>query len=220
MKASYLYMLIVIVGGLFSCNRDDNFTYPTGMVGSSKIVYFPSIKINGDKLIILHKGDTYTEPGAVAILNGASVQYTTTGTVDTNTGDVYDLVYTASNPQGYTASDWRTVVVIDDANVAANDFSGTYQKTSPSVGKTSTWTKTAPGMYTVENPGGSAGVGLTVLAVNCSGNKIKIPHYISADFGEVSSASETYFPSLTPIEYSWIFNAGGYGAYLRTFTKQ
>ena len=71
---------------------------------------------------------------------------TTTGSVNTSVPGVYDLTYTAKNDQGYTASEWRTVVVIGD-DVSGNDFSGTYIRTNP-TGVNSTWTKVADGVYT------------------------------------------------------------------------
>jgi hypothetical protein len=88
------------------------------------------------------------------------------------------------------------------------------------TGVTSTWTKIGDGIYSVENPGGSAGVGQTVIAVNYTDTKIAIPHQISADFGEVSSANETYSLTPPPPTYTWVFLAGGYGTGPRTFTKQ
>ncbi len=215
----YLFILFVFCIAT-SCNKS-NFNYPAGTVGISKIIYFPSISINGSKLIIISQGSTFTDLGASAILNGDTTSYTTSvspGPVDPNTPGVYNFVYTASNAQGYTATDWRTVVVIGN-DVAGNDFSGTYLRAATNV--TSTWTKDSTGVYTVENPGGaSVGAGETVIAVNYTGSKIAIPQQISEDFGQVSSSSETYNASASPITYSWIFYAGGYGTSLRTFTKQ
>ena len=216
MKIKYLIAIIFAVSTFAACNKDD-FNYPPDTVGISKIIYFPSVTINGDRLIILKEGDTYTEPGAVATLNGQPTDITTTGSVNTSVPGVYDITYTAKNEQGYTASDWRTVVVIGN-DVSNNDFSGTYLRAA--TGITSTWTKISDGVYSVENPGGSSGVGLTVIAVNYTDDQIKIPHQISPDFGEVSSADETYDASAEPITYSWVFYAGGYGTSLRIFTKQ
>jgi len=146
-------------------------------------------------LVIIDQGGTFSDSGATAIVNGASVQYTVTGSVDPNTPGVYMLSYSAqSTPPGYSSSDWRTVVVIG-SDVSANDFSGTYLRSA--TGITSTWTKTAEGVYSVENPGGATvGVGLKVIAVNYTGTKITIPQQISPDYGQVSSASESY--NLTP----------------------
>jgi len=215
MKIKILFLSLFAVAVLASCKKDD-FNYPAGTVGISKIINFPTIAIKGDRLFIINQGTTYTDPGVTAILAGAPTQYTTSATVSTSQGGVYNLVYTASNPEGYKATDWRTVVVIG-SNAAGNDFSGTYLRAA--TGVTSTWTKTAPGVYNVENPGGAvAGAGLNVIAVNYSGTSITIPKQDSPDFGIVSSASESY-TTAPPATYKWIFFAIGYGTGLRTFVK-
>jgi len=201
-----------------SCNKSDNFNYPAGTVGISKIVYFPAISTNGNRLVIMAQGGIFTDSGATATLGGSTAKYTTTGSVDATTPGVYGLVYTSANAQGNTASDFRTVVVIG-SDVSANDYSGPYLRSS--TGQLCNWTKTATGVYSVENPGGaSVGVGKFVIAVNYTGNMITIPQQISPDYGLVSSSSETYNATSAPITYSWIFHAGGYGTSLRIFTKQ
>ena len=212
--ASFISVLIIS-----SCAKKEEFNNNDQHVGkNSRIIYFPSVTIKGDRLIILDVGASFTEPGVTAVLNNEPVTFTTTGSVNTASPGVYVLEYGAANQEGYTASDWRTVVIIGN-DVAANDFSGTYNRAVTNVN--STWTKTANGVYTVENPGGAGvGAGLEVIAVNYQGNKIAIPRQISPDFGEVSSGNETYTPTPLPAKYSWSFFAGGYGTQLRTFIKQ
>jgi Domain of unknown function (DUF5011) len=218
MKIKIILVLGIATLANASCNKGSDFNYPAGTVGISKIIYFPAVSIIGNRLIIIAQGSAYTDPGVTSTLAGANVTPTITGTVDPTTPGVYVINYSASNPQGYSASDWRTVVVIG-SDVAANDFSGTYLRAA--TGVTSTWTKDSTGVYTVENPGGaSVGAGETVIAVNYTGSMISIPQQISPDFGEVSSSSETYSATASPVSYSWIFHAGGYGTGLRTFTKQ
>jgi hypothetical protein len=218
MKIKIILVILLATVANFSCNKSKDFNYPAGKVGISSIVYFPLVSIIGEHLTIISQGANYTDPGVNSTLNGQTVTPTVAGSVDANTPGVYVITYTAANPQGYTASDWRTVVVIG-SDVAANDFSGTYLRAA--TGVTSTWTKDSTGVYTVENPGGaSVGAGSTVIAVNYTGSKISIPQQISPDFGEVSSSSETYNAGASPVTYSWIFHAGGYGTSLRTFTKQ
>ena len=213
---------------IFSCSKS-NFSYPTGTVGISKIVYFPIISINGPRYTAVVQGSAFNDPGAAAILNGDTTAYTVTGNpgpVSTGTPGVYTLTYTSSNAQGYTASDWRIVVVIpasvaSDPVVSTNDFSGVYLRVA--TGVTSTWTKIGTGVYTVENPGGAtAGVGNIAIAVNFSGNIVSIPSQYDPNFGAtISTSSETYNAAASPITYSWVFNdAPTYGSSLRTFTKQ
>ena len=190
-------------------------------MGHSTIIYFPSVVINGQHLIILQQGDTYNDPGVKATLGGSPITATPSTTVNTSVAGVYNINYVAKNQQGYTASDWRTVVVIG-SDVSANDFSGTY--TRAATGVTSTWTKTGNGQYIVDNPGGAAvGAGYKVIVVNYQGNKIAIPKQYATDpsgvTGIVSSTSETYNASANPVSYSWVFLAGGYGTGLRTFSK-
>ncbi|MFI5185310.1 MAG: immunoglobulin-like domain-containing protein [Chitinophagales bacterium] len=224
MKISSISVSVLIVIVLLSCNKTD-FNYPAGMVGISKIVYFPSIQINGDKIAAVNEGISYTDPGATAILNGTAVQYTTSITITSTTSPgIYVVNYTAANPEGFTASDFRIVVVIPsgmvaDPVVSANDFSGTYLR--PATGITSTWTKIGPGTYKVENPGGAGvGAGLYVIVENTSGNSVTIPSQNSPYYGGVvSSSNENYNPG-PPASYTWIFHASGYGTGVRSFVKQ
>lgn len=207
---------------LFASCKKDEINNTETQVGQSKVIFFPSVQAKGEKFIILNQGQTYTEPGVTAMINGKDVQYETNTTVNTAVPGVYNLVYSAKNAEGYSSSDWRTVVVIGN-DVAANDFSGTYLRPGFAA---STWTRKAQGVYEVDNPGGApTGIGFKVIAVNYQGTKIKIPRQVAFDPAdgtdkEVSSTSETYNPSSTPVKYSWAFLAGGYGTQVRNFEKQ
>jgi len=203
-----------------SCNKETIVDTPT-QVGISKVAYYPSIAINGPKFIAVTEGDGYTDPGAVAMLNGDTTTYTTSMTIDASTtSGVYTINYTATSPDG-SNSDQRIVVVVPASVVAdpviiANDYSGVYLRAA--TGVTSTWTKLSTGVYTVENPGGSSGVGLLVVATNYSANNIQIPTQNSPYFGGiVSSSATTYDPLGT---YTWVYFAPGYGTGPRTFVKQ
>ena len=227
MKQSIIKLFIVCTGVVFvmGCAKDPSFNYAEGTVGSSKIVYFPSVAIQGDRLIIMDQGGTYTDPGVEAKLNGQDVPVTTTGTVDPATPGVYDIEYSAQSPDGYSASDWRTVVVIStDAAIDANDFTGDYKRDL--TGTISAWTKTGRGVYTVDNPGGAGvGAGFIVVVVNYDGDKISIPHQQAFDpsingLNTISSNSEEYIKTPAPVNYQWALTAGGYGTQLRFFVKQ
>jgi hypothetical protein len=138
--------------------------------------------------------------------------------VNTSTPGIYNVVYSAKNKDGFSASTTRTVAVYStDATAAANDFSGNYARTTN--GSIATWTKIAPGVYTVFNPGGAPGTNLTVIVFNPTGLTIKIPPQKGPDGNTTTSANESY--TLTPSpRYTWQIINPGYGTALRTFIKQ
>lgn len=224
MKIKTILFLLIGLVIISSCNKKDDFNYTDGTVGISSIVYFPIIATKGNRIIAVTQGSTFTDPGATATLNGATTTYTTTPTVNTATPGIYTLTYTAKNAQGFTATDWRMVVVAptsvaSDPVASTNDFSGKYLRAA--TGVTSTWTKIATGVYTVENAGGAtSGVGLLVVAVNYSGNVISIPTQTDPYYGGTVSSSGAAYTKSTPAQYSWVFNASGYGTGVRTFVKQ
>jgi hypothetical protein len=215
---------IKIISGLFlfsmvaACSKKESIIKTDVTVGHSKIVFFPSLSVKGDKLMIIQPGGTFTDPGALATLNDKPTQFTTTGTVNLATPGIYILNYEAKNEQGFSASDYRTVVVIGN-DVSGNDFSGTYARyvSGAPNGQTSTWTKIANGVYTVVNPGGATGV--TATAVNYTGTKIAIPQQVTAA-GNFSSTDGVYYPTAVPPYYEWKIVNPGYGTALRTFKKQ
>jgi hypothetical protein len=218
-----LFAMLATIGSM-SCNKQTVVDNATN-VGISKIVYFPSVTIKGDRVVAFTQGTTFTDPGVNATLNGKPATVVTSPTISSSTtAGVYTVTYTATNPEGYTASDWRYVVVVptsavNDPVVAANDFSGTYLRAA--TGITSTWTKVSTGVYQVENPGGaSVGVGKIAVVTNLSGNNISMPAQNDPDFGGQVSTSGAVYSTTPPPSYHWVFNAGGYGTGVRTFVKQ
>jgi Domain of unknown function (DUF5011) len=218
------FCLLLSIVLLQACSKEPTYDETDDMVGSSKVVYFATVAIKGERLMIIDQGSTFTDPGVTAELNGQPVPAPTSGTVNVNVPGVYVLEYTASNPEGFTASDWRTVVVMStSAQVTNNNFAGTYVRDN---GVKVFWTKTGRGVYTVDNPGGAGvGVGFLVTLVNYEGNKIAIPQQLAFDpsisgLNTVSSASEVYNASAVPVSVKYAFLAGGYGSQVRNFTKQ
>lgn len=202
----------------YGCAKKDTFNNSDTKVGHSTVVFFPTIETNGERLVILNVGDSYTDEGATAILNQASADYTTTGSFDTNVPGVYVIQYETKNEQGFGVTDFRTVVVIGD-DVTGNDFSGTYARYVDGApnGQTSTWTKVANGVYTLENPGGAAG--LTVTAVNYTGKTIVVPLQLT-NVGPFESTETEYDDASVPPQYIWAIVNGTYGPQDRTFIKQ
>lgn len=226
MKKILIYFVCVASSliALQACKKDPDFDYGEDMVGSSKVVYFPTVAIKGEHTIILDQGAAWTDPGVTAELNGQPTTATNTVTVNTNVPGVYNLEYVATNPQGYTASDWRTVVVVSNsAQVTNNNFAGTYRRDN---GVNVFWTKTGRGVYSVDNPGGAGvGVGFVVKLVNYDGNKIHIPKQLAFDpsiggLNTISSNTETYNAGASPVTVRYALTAGGYGTQVRNFTKQ
>jgi hypothetical protein len=87
----------------------------------------PVIVLNGDAVINLKKGDTFTDPGAKAIDNkDTEIAVTTIGTVNTNFVGSYTISYNASDSAGNIAlTVSRTVNVVEgiysaSLNVVAN----------------------------------------------------------------------------------------------------
>ncbi|HMI02519.1 MAG TPA: immunoglobulin-like domain-containing protein [Pedobacter sp.] len=202
---------------LFSCGKE-TFSYPEGQVGISKITNYPEVETKGDHLTLVNQGSVYTDAGATSTAGGKDIEYKTEGTVNTAVPGVYKISYTAFNADGFSAGDFRTVVVIGN-NVAANDFSGNYARnTNASVAK---WTKVSNGVYSVFNPGGAPGTNLTVKIINYEGNKIVIPEQISSDGSITSSDQESTTPAAGGklSQYKMIIVNGGYGAALRIFDK-
>lgn len=215
------YLNIIAIGllsmAVLSCKKE-SFNYPDGTVGISKITYFPILSLKGSKVVVLAKGTAFTEPGVTATEAGAPIATVTSGQVNINTAGVYTLTYTATNKDGFPASVARTVVVYDtQPDAVGNDFSGSYARTSN--GELAVWTKLAPGVYSVLNPGGAVGASLTVIAFNNTGNRLYIPAQNASDGTATSSANESPYNPVTKA-YSWVIINPGYGGALRTFVKQ
>lgn len=211
----FLSFIIVLAGG---CDKDEINNTDT-RVGISRVTFFPLISLKGDRYMAVPLGGTYTEPGVDATEGGATIPYTVSTTVNTAVAGVYSLVYTATNKDGFTASVLRTVCVYNtDAAAAAQDLSGNWARTSN--GSVATWTKIAPGVYLVFNPGGAPGTNVTVIAINPTLTTVKIPTQLLGVGNPFGSTNETFTPIPTPSRYSWQIVNSGYGTALRTFVKQ
>lgn len=217
MKKYIAILGLGILGLTFSsCEKEPSFNYPDGTVGSSKVTVYPVLALKGGARVLLTKGTAYTEAGLTAFEGTTALTPVTTGSVDVSKAGVYTITYSATNKDGFSASVTRKVVVYDtQASAAANDFSGTYARNTN--GLLAVWTKIAPGVYSVVNPGG-ADSGLTVIVFNASGSSISIPQQLASD-GTLTSSSEESYDAATG-RYSWKIINAGYGDASRTFVKQ
>jgi hypothetical protein len=218
MRIKIYFLAFVALSFTIACNKEPDFNYPEGTVGRSKITNFPVLTLKGDNVIVLEKGSAFTDPGVIAKEGSNDLTPTVTGAVDVNTPGVYTVNYSAVNKDGFSAATRRTVVVYStDASAAAHDLSGSYARTSN--GSVAEWTKLAPGVYSVFNPGGAPGTNLTVILFNPTGYTIFIPSQISSDGNTTSSSNESYTPG-PPAKYTIKILNPGYGTGLRTFVKQ
>lgn len=211
------YLNIIAIGvlcmTLFSCKKQ-SFNYPEGTVGSSKITIYPILELKGERFVAVPMGGTYSEAGVDATIAGAPVDVVIGGQVNTAAAGLYMLSYTATNADGFSASLLRTVVVYDTKpDAAAHDLSGSYSRGA----NKSVWTKMAPGVYLVANPGGAVDAGnIKVMVINPVGFTISMPKQTAVG-GTWKSNSESYNSDGTG--YSWAVENAGYGKQLRTFTK-
>jgi hypothetical protein len=211
------YLNIIAIGvlcmTLFSCKKQ-SFNYPEGTVGSSKITVYPILELKGERFVAVPMGGTYNEAGVDATIAGAPVDVVIGGQVNTAAAGLYMLSYTATNPDGFSATLLRTVVVYDTKpDAAAHDLSGSYARGA----NISVWTKMAPGVYLVANPGGAAGASnIEVMVINPVGFTISMPKQ-KAVGGTWQSNSESYKSDGSG--YSWAVDNAGYGKQLRVFKK-
>jgi hypothetical protein len=222
MKNVIIFSFLALV--FFAACDEKDIIDNSEQVGHSKITYYPVLTLNGNTYQVVAKGSTFTDPGATAEAGGSSVPVTVTGTVNSNTVGVYVVTYRAANKDGFSASATRFVVVYStDASSTANDFSGSYERSSN--GQIAVWKKIGPGVYTVYNPGGASGTNLTIVAFNPKDNVINVPSQVASDGGvyrmtnAAGGADIDYVPG-TPASYSWVVINPGYGTAVRTFMKQ
>jgi len=83
--------------------------------GFTRITYYPVLKMQGDAVVILDKGATFNDPGAIAELNGEDIsdQINVNSDLNTNEPGIYHITYSAVNEDGFSVSSTRTIYVAD-----------------------------------------------------------------------------------------------------------
>lgn len=211
MKINSILFLLIVMVTVFSCNKKDDFNYPKGTVGISKITYFALLTLKGDTYMSVVKGQTFTDPGATATVNGASAPVTTSGTVDINTVGLYIITYSAVNADGYAATTTRTVFVLPAAETPGVDLSGTYAAVP--VGSTpgpATISKVAPGAYLTTNCWGNSGAVIPAFFICVDGSSIIVPTQGSPYGNLETTAPGTYVSGLI----TWSIDLLGQGPYI------
>jgi hypothetical protein len=139
------------------------------------------------------------------------------GTVDSNAPGRYPVVYTATNPDGFSRSITRQVVVYDPAT-DATDLSGKYTRLA--TGVTATVIKIGPSTYHIDDAGGYGSNFLDVIFVHTQGNELVIPQQV-APASNITVESIAGTGKTTATGFQWQLNASTfYGTAVRSFTKQ
>jgi hypothetical protein len=210
MKLRNKFLLFGILSSLIitSCEKE------TEHVSKEVKVSFPSIALNGDAVVKLAVGASYTEGGAKLTddISGAVTDIQPTSS-DVNTAEpgLYVVSYSAANANGFEAAAARIVAV---TNVTGTpDRSGTYLR--PATGVNCIITKISDGLYKVQNPGG-AGVGVNTIVyfVETAPDVFECPPQPTVDgpFGVIEI-------NFTATGASWRVQNAGYGTAVRTFVK-
>ncbi|GAO42900.1 immunoglobulin-like domain-containing protein [Flavihumibacter petaseus] len=207
-----LVLIALTIASLFvtSCEKDD-----TAHVSKEVLVSYPGIALNGDELIILPVGGTYTEEGAVLtddITGETSALAPSSSDVNTAEPGLYIVLYTASNANGFETQVSRKVAVTDVTNTV--NRAGDYLR--PATGIDMTIEKEAEGVYKITNPGG-AGIGTeTVIYMVETAPNVYVAPEQPTDVGTMA---------LSNIEFgeaggvTWIVLNVNYGPGPRAFTK-
>lgn len=210
-----IFLLTLIGIGVLSCNKKDDFNYPPGTVGISKITNYPTFTMTGNSYISLVAGSTYNEPGVKATEGGAPLTVTTTSSLNTNTPGIYVITYSAVNKDGFAGSVSRTVVVLPSAEIPGSDLSGKYDYVAG--GTTSTITKVAPGVYFADNTW-SALTTIPLVLVSLDGLNITIYNQ-STPYGPANGTG-TFTPATKRLVYKISLTAQGISNSTRTWQKQ
>jgi len=120
MKYKY-FIMILLFASLFSCKEGDSYDI-------SQVTTFATFEY--DPQVEVEVGGSFT-PSVVAMEGETIITSTYTGSVDANTIGVYEIVYSATNSQGYDGTANQTIIVHDPTLTGA-DMTGTiYQSNNP-----------------------------------------------------------------------------------------
>jgi hypothetical protein len=205
----YIYAFICAGFFLSACEKETT-------KNVSRTLRVPTIDVNGDEVISLPVGSTYTDEGATYTGEDGSEKplTATTNEVNTSAPGLFFIDYEETSESGiFETSGHRVVGVTYQDN--PTDYSGTYLRTA--TGISAFVSKVGPGLYRVQNPGGSAGQeGVVVYFIETAANVFEGPEQPNELIGDV----EIQTISFTDTGSTWKVINPGYGAGLRTFVKQ
>jgi hypothetical protein len=205
-----LCFLILSLTTLFSCSYEPEI--------GSKITIYPVLTINGDQTVVITKGSTYTDLGAVALAGTENLPVTKIGTVDANTIGFYKITYEAFNSDGFSVAKTRTVVVLS-ASPSTIDLSGNWFRNGTNK---NVITRISDRVYQCDNATGyitGNPNNLSLKFYNLDDTKIYAPYQENASSTGISA--ESNIGTITASnKFNWVIYASGFfGTAVRNFVR-
>lgn len=234
-KILYSAIMLIALFSISSCTEDS--------AGISKVTSFPIITLLGDESMGVAMGVAFVDPGFKAIEGEIDItsKVVVKGSVDVNVAGPYELVYEATNSDGFKRSVSRTVIVYDKSSISTFNIAGNYTSkikrktvstgTSANRGPfTIVVTKLADGLYSVDdllggwyaygsNYGmGYAGLGYIVLKAD---NSISIAYSTIPSWNDfvIFFAPSIYDPITGEIHLNSMMGASSNFEFAVTLTK-
>jgi hypothetical protein len=172
----------------------------------SRVKNYAGITLNGPVLTSINIGESFTDLGASATLNGKDNPVITVGRVDNTKLGFNYITYRSANTEGDTVEVNRVIAVVDPA-VNNTDQSGNFVRNGNPV----TITRVSKGLYLSDNLGGvpttSAAYGPAYFAQLTPTSLEFPPQSVTGANGDV-----VFYPAPTN---PWVFDANGQ---LRSFS--
>jgi hypothetical protein len=205
-----IFILVMVVSGLLftSCSESTD--------SVSEVTYYANMSMNGDALVVLNQGQTYTEQGVEAEADGVVLEVEIDGTVDTSKPGVYKIKYAATNSDGFPAYLTRAVVVLSTAP-SMIDLSGSFTRS----GNVNNVTKLSERKYICDNATGYNvdEDKITLEFYNIDDKQIYAPYKENASESGISA--ESNIGTITDKNnWKWVIYASGvFGTAERIFKR-
>ena len=205
-----LILAFAVMVLLQACKKEND--YPSTVVKLS----FPVMTLNGPAILVLNRGDVFTDPGCTwkDTVTGETGTVNSNANIPTTADTIVVISYTAHNKYGLTSSTTRTVAVTGISN--SLDISGTYLRAA--TGLTAAITKIDRGVFLTGNVGGNSLNDQAFFMIKTD-STILIPSQSLASSGLANFAQES-INYAAPITIKYQILASGYGTSVRTFVKQ
>ena len=166
------------------CEKTEEILNTEDKVGISRVTHFPVFTMSGDRYISIVKGGAFTDPGVTAKEGDKDLQVQQSGSVNTNAVGVYDITYSATNKDNFSASVTRTIAVLPGAEQQGVDISGKYNYASGSY--VATIQKLAAGFYVADNVWGPNDIPSYILTTD--GVNLTLPLCSLSGYGPVQGS--------------------------------